>query len=264
MNLNVLQNLKMVHQNPYPYLCIDNALPENIYNELENTFPEKLVCSVQPGDNGITYRYKCNPALIDRIIPQIWVDFFQYHSSEAFFKKCISVFKEGIYKHYGKKTYDKLIDNSVAIRKMKGAKEARLVTDCQFVVHEPVSSNSTSRPAHMDNPSEIYAGLLYLRKHNDNSTGGNFTIHETTGKITKLVEHTSTGIGGRNVTEDVHQPIFEVPYKANQFCMFLNAPESVHSVTPRLGAVERRRSINMIGCYKKKEDGLMWEVEHIK
>ena len=32
----------------------------------------------------------------------------------------------------------------------------------------------TSRTPHVDNPVEIYAGLLYMRPRTDNSTGGNF------------------------------------------------------------------------------------------
>ena len=44
--------------------------------------------------------------------------------------------------------------------------------------------------------------------------------------------------------------------------MFLNVHNSVHSVSPRINATERRRSINIIGEYNKT--GKMWEAEEIK
>ena len=100
MNISVIQNVKSLLHNPYPHVCVEDALPEKIYNELEETFPEELVCSTQPHDGGITYRYKANPALIDRKIPQIWQDFFDYHTSEDYFKEVISLFEPSIEKHY--------------------------------------------------------------------------------------------------------------------------------------------------------------------
>ena len=35
-----------------------------------------------------------------------------------------------------------------------------LVTDCQFVLNEPGGGDTTTQPAYVDNPKEIYAGLL--------------------------------------------------------------------------------------------------------
>ena len=43
MNISVLQNFNKVENYPFPHICIENALPEDIYNELEETFPEELI-----------------------------------------------------------------------------------------------------------------------------------------------------------------------------------------------------------------------------
>ena len=91
-NISVLQKLQTVFTHPYPHICIDDALSEKIYNELEETFPEELVCNTQPHDGGITYRYKSNLALVDKVIPNIWQDFFAYHTSKDYFTECISAF----------------------------------------------------------------------------------------------------------------------------------------------------------------------------
>ena len=67
---------------------------------------------------------------------------------------------------------------------------------------------------------------------------------------------------GRQVDETLFNPVKEVEYKANTFCMFLNVNQSVHSVTPRINPTQRRRSINIIGEFNKT--GKMWEAEEIK
>ena len=34
-NLSCIQNVKVVEEDPYPYVCVEEALPENLYKELE-------------------------------------------------------------------------------------------------------------------------------------------------------------------------------------------------------------------------------------
>jgi hypothetical protein len=139
-------------------------------------------------------------------------------------------------------------------------RSGEVVQDCQFVVHEPVDQTGTSRTPHLDNPVEIFAGLLYMRKSEDKSEGGNFTIHEA-GDL-KEVHMGHDGQSGREIDNNLHKPVFEVPYKANTFCMFLNVKNSVHSVSPRINPTERRRSINIIGEFNGT--GKMWNLNHVK
>jgi len=252
-NLSVIQNVKEVYTHPYPYVCVEEALPENLYKELEETFPEELVTSTSPHDGGITYRYKCKEAN-HKPIPAIWQDFFAYHTSPEYFKACLNLFAPVIESNYNQ--YKNLLDaDNITVRDVDNS--GQYVTDCQFVVHEPVDQTGTSRTPHVDNPVEIYAGLLYMRKLNDISEGGNFTIHEQTGNIEQVNKSL-----GRQVEDNIHKPVREVPYKANSFCMFLNVMGSIHSVTPRINPIERRRSINIIGEFNG--NGKMWKVKEIK
>jgi len=249
MQLSVLQNFKGVEMQPFPHICIDNALPENLYNELVDTFPEEIICSTPVLDNGITYRHKSNPVLLESRTPSIWKEFFAYHTSTEFFQYVVEIFEDSFVKYYPKEIYEQLVLGDVGIRRIQ--KKTKFVTDCQFVVHEPVDETGTTRTPHLDNPGEIYAGLLYMKKPNDTSTGGNFTLHDIP-RVDWVIKQ-----GGRSV--EISNPVKEIEYKANSFCMFLNVHNSVHSVTPRLGASERRRSINIIGEYNK--NGSMWETQ---
>ena len=252
-NLSVLQNVKQVFNTPYPHVCVEDALPEHIYKELEETFPETLVTNTIALDGGRTYRYKCKEAS-EGVLPPIWQDFFAYHTSPEYFKSCVSLFGNSIETYYSQYR-DLLNADNITVRDIDNS--GSYVTDCQFVVHEPIDQASTSRTPHLDNPVEIYAGLLYMRPVEDTSTGGNFTIHEQIGTI-KEVNKTL----GRQVDSNLHRPVKEVPYKANSFCMFLNVAGSVHSVTPRISPTERRRSINIIGEYNR--NGKIWKVQEIK
>ena len=91
-NLSVIQNIKTVETDPYPYVHTDQALPEKIYKELCETFPEEIVTSTDPFDNGITYRYKSDLVLNNTNLSQIWQDFFGYHTSKEYFNSCIDLF----------------------------------------------------------------------------------------------------------------------------------------------------------------------------
>jgi len=252
--LSVLQNVKQVETDPYPYVCVEGALPEKRYKELCETFPMELVCSTSPHDNGVTYRYKMKECQQQQP-PAIWQDFFAYHTSKEYFNSCIELFGPHIAKAYGDQFLHDLLQGSVTPRDVDNS--GSYVADCQFVVHEPVDQTGTTRTPHIDNPVEIYAGLLYMRLPEDDSLGGNFTVHSVHKEITEVNKTL-----GRQVADDIHQPQREVPYQANNFCMFLNVKGSVHSVTPRIQPRLRRRSINIIGEFNG--NGRMWKVKEIK
>jgi hypothetical protein len=187
--------------------------------------------------------------------PPIWQDFFAYHTSAEYFKACVELFAPSISKTYGDDFLHNLLQGSVTPRDVDNS--GQYVADCQFVVHEPVDQTGTSRTPHVDNPVEIYAGLLYMRQPGDIASGGNFTVHRATGEITQVNKSL-----GRQVDDSLHIPHFEVPYEANNFCMFLNVKDSVHGVTPRIAPTMRRRSINIIGEFNG--NGRMWKVKEIK
>ena len=128
---------------------------------------------------------------------------------------------------------------------------ARAATYCQFVLNEQVGGDATTQPAHVDNPKEIYAGLLYMRKPEDQAAGGDFTVHRLTQPIRRLDKAI-----GRQLSSALHTPVRTIAYRPNTFCLFLNVLGAVHSVTPRLKPIERRRSINIIGEFVGRQR--MW------
>ena len=85
--------------------------------------------------------------------------------SPEYFSACIELFAPSIEKYYSSDTVRNFLRGHVTTRDVDNS--GQYVTDCQFVVHEPVDQTGTSRTPHVDNPVEIYAGLLYMRLPGD-------------------------------------------------------------------------------------------------
>lgn len=253
-SLSVIQNITEVTELPYPHAWTEEALPESIYRELEETLPVDLVktkgefFSDGKANNVGTFRYISHAAFIHEMLPNIWREFFEYHTSEEYFRSVISLFERQIEEQYPQ-YLDLLTNGGVEPRVLEN--DSDLVTDCQFVIHEPLDESKTTRTPHLDNPKEIYAGLLYMKHPDDESTGGNFTVHEVLEDIKEINME-----AGREIDNTPLKLVAEVPYKRNSYAMFLNVLNSVHSVTPRLNAKLDRVSINIIGEFKN--DNRMW------
>jgi hypothetical protein len=132
-------------------------------------------------------------------------------------------------------------------------------TDCQTVMHSPI--DFSSRTPHIDNPREIYAGLLYMPYPNDDSTGGEFQIHRSVGEIKRVNKN-----GGREVEVKNQGGIVKsVPYKRNTFVIFCNnSSASVHSVSKRENATLHRRSVNVIAEYNRVAKKSMFDIEEFR
>ncbi len=248
MSLSVLQNKPTLIVDPYPHIVIENALPIELYEKLDREWPEDQLLKTTPYDNGICYRLKADEMLKPNCVSDTWRQFCEYHTSKVFFDEVRQIFGQ----------YIDALEGKLGARGWAD-KDASVWTDCQTVMHKPI--NTTSRTAHIDNPMEMYAGLLYMRYNNDHSTGGDFQIHEAKNKINKVDKSK-----GRQIFEDDLGPVTTtVPYKANTFVMFCNStPNAIHGVTPRKDATMYRRSVNIIAEYSRQSRKTMYKVTELK
>jgi hypothetical protein len=246
--LSVLQSKPKLQLEPYPHVIINNALPEKLYDQLEKEWPAEQLLATTPYDDGICYRLKADEMLKPNIVSNIWKEFTEYHTSKDFYFEVCNLF-EGFIK-------DK--DATLGPRGW-ASKDTTVWTDCQTVMHEPITH--TSRTPHIDNPREMYAGLLYMPYKNDSATGGDFQIYRAKKNITKV-----DMIKGRHIfEEDLGNVEITVPYKKNTFVMFANTtPNAIHGVTPRINASMHRRSVNIIAEYSRRSNKSMYNVTEIK
>ena len=157
---SVLQNKKKIKFkfDKFPYLIIDNALPIDLYEKLNNSFPKykKIIGSNDYKEN-FAYRYNAFNSLRDDEISSEWKDFIKYHTSYEFLQEFYDIFSDSIKKIY-KVEKDRLftIDN-IGVR-FEGKNHLNL--DCQFVINTPTSGETKVIEPHLDNPVELYAALF--------------------------------------------------------------------------------------------------------
>lgn len=223
---------KHYFEDPYPHVIIEDALPEDYYNKLYNTWPVSEIKKALPIIGGHTFRYMSNDVLNKKLVPVSteWQNFFKDHTSQDYYLKVLNIFEKHI------KHIDYLKNEKVEIR---GAGKSNVVTETQFVIHNPVKE--TTRTDHLDNPIEIYAGLLYMRKPEDNAEGGDFVIYKSD-PVTEVSRN-----NGREILKKTQREVVKtIKYKPNCFVMFLNTNTAVHGVTPRINSETERLSINII------------------
>jgi hypothetical protein len=237
-SVDLLQNFSGIESDPFPHFVIKNALPDSVYAELSATFPEDLVLSTAPLDGGVTHRYKSINALVDQKLPPLWAEFFSFHNSVEFFQRILSVFDKSVPSEL--LDYASISQLHSSVRGLQ--QPTPFVTDVQYVVHRPLPVNQTTRTPHLDNPIELYAGLFYMKKDSDFSIGGDLVLWDA-----KEPDSVNKSRGREVDRVFIREPIKTVRYEANTFVCFLNVLNSVHSVTPRVNALQTRRSVNIIG-----------------
>lgn len=248
MNLSILQKATKKHviMEPYPHVLIENALPHDVYDRLDKTWPEQLLSSDYENltdEKGHTKRYLSNKVLKDKIVDKIWLDFFEYHLSNEFYSFTTQLLGEAIRLYYPDQA-DDILEGMVAPRDKvnQNSDKTPFVTDVQFVQNKPLSGTQTSRTPHLDNPQEIYAALFYMKKKNDSSQGRDLHIYESINEIPTL--------GKKRTIADKELRLAKIaPYKPNTVLLFLNCRKGAHSVSTAANTDHVRRHINIIGEY---------------
>lgn len=245
---SLLQNKQKIkfRLSPFPYFIIDDALPLELYNRLDKSFPEyQKIISMNRGLNeyqeNTAYRYNASQSLEDPEITDEWKQFIQYQTSFEFCNELFEIFSYAINKIY--KTNKEKLPNKDNIG-VRFRDDKLFSTDCQFVINTPTSGETTVIEPHLDNPKEFYAALFYMKSNNDDSTGGNLTTHK--------FKNAPVFYGNARVKEENVNLVEEIEYKANRLAVFLNTPMSIHGVTRRSKTDHYRKYINIIGEFKNK------------
>lgn len=250
MTTSVLHKQPKLLMDPYPHIVIEDALPEDIYNQLEKEWPTQQLLSTEPFDNGICYRLKSDQMLKPNVVSDSWRKFAEYHTSAKFYDEVKNIFGDFM-------PNIAEADKTISPRGWDKGGD-KIGSDCQTVMHKPV--DFSSRTPHIDNPREIYAGLLYMPHEDDTSTGGDFQLHRQASTITEVNKN-----GGRAVGDKAGDIVKTVPYKRNTFVMFCNnSTNTIHSVSARKNAVRHRRSVNIIAEFNKVARRSMFAVRETR
>lgn len=237
MNLDVTQSVTADNLilDPCPYFWIQDALPWHLYDQLVEEYPESHMLK----DDKKTFqarRYRQHEFEPGTITP-LWQDFVAYHTSRDFKNRVLDLFTPAIERYYP--DYQSIWRAAEVVQRHEapGTKEPGTVAmELQFVLNG--QQETTVRTTHLDNAKELFAGLLYMRRSDDRSTGGDIHVFR---KLVADPEYT----GIREVNPAHVESAGSVPYRANHMILFLNTIDTLHGVTPRIGATCVRRYINI-------------------
>jgi len=273
---NILQKVTAadVVMDPYPYIVIQNPLPDDVYDELEREYPTdseiakhgyaKGHATGQEALQNIRYDISAITTLHEnrRAVRPVWTKFVKYHVSNAFYHEVERVFGDAI-RQVRPDLLERPHPSSLSEMKIKvrGTEDSTtdLRVDCQVGMNSPLKTASPLgvRGPHHDALAEIWGGLFYLKHDDDESDGAALQVHKCVKgpyackEITSDREKIKLGMSTRKNQDQFNpnelQVTASVPYAKNIFAMFINTNISIHSVTPRTPGPFSRRLVNIIG-----------------
>lgn len=233
MNLDVTQSVTKddLILDPCPYFAIYDALPQSLYQQLVDEYPEAHM--LQDGKTHFQARRYRQHEFEQGTVSNLWQEFVAYHNSFEYKNRVLNLFEPALEKYYS----NFMAELELApVSARHGGQKGSVQMEVQFVLNG--MQENTVRTPHLDNSRELFAGLLYMRKDEDISTGGDISVFR------RLVDKPEYH-GTREVNVDQVETAGSVPYRANTMIMFLNTSDSIHGVSPRLGANCVRRYVNI-------------------
>lgn len=256
MSLSLSDNSTIIshRDQPFPYIVIKDVLPTELCNRLIDEYPTPdflQSIGINPKANNLRWGY---PAFKVRSHPNItdaWQEVLAYLTSQAFFEQCLAWFGSAIVKLYPNQypTKHALYQSRLGIRKVDDFTDKDLLIDAKIAGNTPVTQASSVRTNHIDAPTKLISGLLYLRTDDDNSSGGDLEIRQF--KPNYCPTQQNAAYEGVYV-DNKHTEIVEtVAYDKNVLVLFVNSPKSFHGVTVRNPTPHHRRFINIICTVEK-------------
>lgn len=229
-----------VFKEPYVHYTRLGAIDVSLYQQLEQEFPnlETILSGKTEFGSNVAVRLTAKQVLGDRRFSPLWRDFFEYHTSDEYWRDVIRLFGAYLraeFPHLEKKVGRRFEDWRVMPRGFAGEADIRL--DCQFVMNTPVRQITSVKTPHVDLCDKIFSALLYFRDKQDHVNGGNFDIYQWR-REPRFIRH-------RSLNRDV-KLVKTIPYAANSYACFINSTKAVHGVSPRGITDIPRRYINFI------------------
>jgi hypothetical protein len=243
---------------PQPYVVSTEALDPGYFQALADAYPAfETVAGPGPWENNRAYLLQARDVIGNPKIPQIWQDFFAYHTSETFFREMLSFWRAGLEREYPdlERRFGKRLEAvTVGLRhrgkhKTPENHEADAMMDVQFGVNSPVTAPKSVRGPHVDDVWKLFAALLYFRLPEDDATGADLVLYRA--------RNGSYVMDGRRDIPERYVDVYRVvPYRPNTLVMYLNTARSIHGVTPRSVTSVPRRYVNFQSeCYRLTTPG---------
>lgn len=246
MGLSLFNRVKrsQVASRPFPHVVIENALPEELHEELRETFPTRQALGVEIGQNERWSTSALTLGKRDGITP-LWREFVQYHASKEFLDEVVDLFGELIVELYPKTflSLDDLRNRPVTGRTPGTRIPGALHLDAQVSGNTPAIYPGAPRGIHFDSTDALWAGLYYLRSKHDDSIGGDLQLWEWPESYSYRKK---SSVYKEDMNSQKVRLLKTVPYRSNAFVFFINSINSLHSVTERMPTPHTRQFLNLL------------------
>lgn len=250
--LSILSNVTStdLRLDPYPHLVIENALDNDVYAELEASFPSDEIVRDGRPVRDTWFDYPACKVVDDTRFTTQWRAFFAHHTSADFYAELVDLAGDALRQLYpdleqraGRPLHDFKVGRRPGGRGDPLAPGADISMECQYYLNYTRQPRIVRGP-HVDRTSELFAALLYFRQPEDDSTGANLDICEATAPLFPDAKSIRIAELPAEVKAESVRVVRTAPYKANTLVLFLNSPRSIHSVSPRTPTQLTRRHIN--------------------
>jgi hypothetical protein len=263
VTVSVLRNLTRadIRRDPYPHLIVENCLAPEIYAELARTYPDDETILRLSGAREKyvirqNHRYDLRAHRILRhpgSVSPAWVEFVRHHVSHEFFAEFLNLLGPDIaatYPTLETRLGRKMEEWTTGIRFDPEWDQGQIALDCQIGINTPTRRKSSTRGVHTDAPDELFAMLLYFRRDEDQSQGGDLEICQWKNDAPHLFID-------RDIDPSDTESRGIVPYRPNTLVIFINSAISLHAVTPREPTPLSRRLVNIVGrVHRSVPEGL--------
>ena len=249
-NFSVLRkaNTLDIKTKPFPHIVIKNALPQELADSLELSFP--ITCFDQTQNNqrkSISF----SDAKKNENISREWKEFLEFHGSKVFLSEFIELFKGHLIANQELRRLASKSEPIVGRRNEETLGKSDVLMEAQISINTPVKTKGSVVGIHVDNSNKLFAGLLYLRKPEDDSVGGNLNLYSWKEKYSerkklKLYYESLGSKGSESLKKHVSLEK-EIEYGSNVLVLFPNSIDALHAVTPRGETVHPRVFVNCLG-----------------
>lgn len=238
-----------IDPDPFPHVVVDGAVDAELYRELEAALPPaETILRGRAVENNMPYRYSAEHIFADAA--PLWQEFTRVHTSPEFFADVVAVFGDTIralHPTLEERVGKRLEEMRTSVRFVEPSADAAL--DCQITYGSPVTRATRCHRVHVDRQVALYAGLLYFRRSDDDSTGGDLELYRFRGPQRVYDE-------GRFVDDALVTRVKTIPYAANRLAFFIHSSVALHGVSLRSVTPHPRLHVNFLAEFSER----FWEL----
>jgi hypothetical protein len=214
---------------PFPHVIVENALPQDLYDQLAKSYPDWKIDETDPIGNTL-HQLSAHKFIYSNDTAKVWKQFAIDHCHLNFFLRLNEIFGEFV-----KPMMAKLQDGELKVG-MRNTGEFDINMDVQLGVNTPAKERSRVRGPHVDSPDELMAGLLYM-PHPEDKAGGDLILY-------RWITEDAHLIGKAEIRDGLVEEAGRVRYKPNTAIFFVNGKDTIHGVDYRAPGKFPRRYIN--------------------